>query len=384
MKKSCFNSKKIFGGLLLTVALTLFASCDGVIFDTIRDEVELADATISGDIQNIIRCTYNDMEHVFVSTGKISYRNISSDHDLSGKTIEEYSTDEEKAAFVPAASKKTGFSSFSSPSGFVYALAADSKNLYALTVVIEKDDDGYNVATSRTLWAFDASSADSEWKQIWTASYDEDYSAFLFCTNSPKPEHRHAYFRYGETVYELEGSSELGETGMATGDTDYSTTPTTSAKSCTLLGSTVYFSSAYAMTSNETLVDESTYIYYSSGDNVYYSSDGSAWTSVDLDCDTIYSLGITADYLLAGTDGGIVHTPLSDAIPSSGTADFSTNADSALSTYYEVYAIMVVDPADAETSATIFATANTSSTSASLNNVGLWSYFASEGEWNRE
>ena len=138
------------------------------------------------------------------------------------------------------------------------------------------------------------------------------------------------------------------------------------------------------MASNETLVDDSTYIYYSSGDNVYYSSDGSAWTSVDLDCDTIYSLCITSDYLLAGTDGGIVHTPLSDAIPSSGTADFSTNADSALSTYYEVYAIMVVNPADAETSATIFATANTSSTSASLNNVGLWSYFASEGEWNRE
>ena len=165
---------------------------------------------------------------------------------------------------------------------------------------------------------------------------------------------------------------------------------TSDINSCTVLGSTVHFSSAYAMTSNETSKDESTYIYRSSGDTVYYSTDGESWTSVDLNCDTILSLAITQDYLLAGTASGIVHTPLKadsngkNAIPSSSNADFDTNADSTLSSYYEVPALLVLDPLQKEISATIFATCLTSSTSASLNNVGLWSYFASEGEWNRE
>ena len=384
MKKTFFKNIK-FPAFLLSL-LPLFFSCHGVIFDTIRDEVKLADAVISGDIQDIIR--YKD--DIYVSTGKISHRSVSLTKDINGKSKEEY---KEGEVFVAAADQKSELKSFSSPSGYIYSLAADSNNLYALSVIIEEDDDGYNVPTKRILWCYTATEEGKEgsWKEIWSKSYDgsKDDKAFLFCTNTLNESNRHAYFRYQSKIYELTGEK-LGDTGMTLGTTEHSTTPTSDTNSCTVLGSTVYFSSAYAMTSNETSEADSTYIYRSSGDTVYYSTDGKSWESVDLNCDTILSLAITKDYLLAGTASGIVHTPLKAdsndkyAIPSSGNADFDTNADSTLSSYYEVPALLTIDSSKSEKDATIFATCLTSSTSASLNNVGLWSYFATEGEWNRE
>ena len=106
-----------------TFSFLLFSSCDGVIFHTIRDEVELADAKLSGDIQNIVR--YKD--EIFASTGEIYHRDTSD--------------------------TKKDWASFTNPSSkYVFSLAADSDNLYALSVSLEEDDDGYNVAKSRTLF----------------------------------------------------------------------------------------------------------------------------------------------------------------------------------------------------------------------------------------
>ena len=145
------------------------------------------------------------------------------------------------------------------------------------------------------------------------------------------------------------------------------------------------------MTTNETLDDEASYLYYATGDNVYYSTDASTWTPVDLSCDTILSLAVTQNYLIAGTDEGVVHTPYTTkaendvgGIPTEGTADFDTNADSTLSSYYEVNSVLVIDPSLGEYDGTIYASIDMSGTSASLNNIGLWSYYAYKGKWNRE
>ena len=393
MKK--YNSKiltlcsLVFG----TFVLTSFFSCDGVIFDTIRDEVELDDAEISGDIQSIIRYTLDGVEHIFVSTGEIYHRSVATNVNRNGEEVEDFADS--------VANSKIDWDSFSTPRGFVYSLAADSTNLYAASVVIEEDDDGYNVGTERNLYCYDG----SKWNKIWTASYSSSNAAILFCTNSPKPENREAYFRYGKKIWKLSGTTELSDdsaqyvykasatdssgNALSSIGTELSAEDENSTAinvtSCAKLGGTTYFSSAYAMTTNESPDSDATYIYYSSGDNVYYSNDGSTWTAVDLSCDTIYSLGVTYDYLLAGTDSGIVHTTwASENIPSAGNSDFDTNADSTLSSYYEIPAILVIDSSRHETTGTIYASSVTSSSSASLNNVGLWSYYASEGEWNRE
>lgn len=365
-----------------TLQAGIFSSCSGVIFDEIRNEVELDDAVVSGDIQNIIRYNLDDTESVFVSTGIIYYRSVAKNKDINGTVI----TSENSSTLTAAIDKKTSFKTFSNPSGTVYGLAADSTYLYAISVLIEKDsDEGENLPKTRYLSYYDTAS--SSWKQIWTESYSSSTVAKLFCTNTPQSANRHAYFRYGSKVFELSGSTAINtskDAGMTLGENDNTTLPMKTSNSCTTLGSTVYFSTANAMTSNETFDTASTYIYRSSSSSVYYTQDGSSWTGVDLDSGTIQAMTLSSDYLLAGTSSGIVHTPITDYIPKNGTSDFSTNAASTLSSYYEVPAVAVIDPSQTEKTATIFASAITSSTSASLNNVGLWSYFASKGEWNRE
>jgi hypothetical protein len=379
MKKHNKKTSILFVTISILITGFFFSACDGVIFDEIRKEVKLADAKIAGDIQNIIRFKYKTKECVFVTNGKIRYRSVEPD---------------------VVDNKGVGFSDFSSPSGYVYSIAADTDNLYAMSATIEEDDDGYNAVTKRTLYCYDSGS----WKQIWSEAYSTK-RAFIICTNTNDQTKREAYFVYGSSVYELSGSSTTIDTSDTNSmkcvyaDNNYPTIGTLTTvdplqtplavNSCTSLGGNVYFSSAYAMTSATTSTSGET-AYYSDGAYVYYSTDGSTWESVNLGCDTILSLTITNDYLLAGTSDGIVHTPINvdtnslAAVPSSGTADFTTNADSALSSYYEIPALLAIDPKKNETAGTIYASSITSSSSASLNNVGLWSYYASTGEWNRE
>lgn len=384
MKRYNSRIKILFSALLAVTAASIFSACDGVVFHDIRKEVKLEKAKISGDIHNIVRLNYNGVEHVFASNGTIYYRSVNADTNLGTVTIN---------------SKIDWNDDLPNPGDHVFSLAANTKYLYAATIEIEKDDDGYNVPTSRSLWCFDTDS--KAWVRIYTAKYSSTLSFILFCTNTPKPDHRKAYFRYGTSVWELSGTTVLtadnkmkAKESLSEGETfasfDNTTKPTYATKSCAFFNGEVYFSSSDAMATNETSNKDATYIYRSLADNIIYSTDATSWTMVNLNHKTILSIALTADYLLAGTTGGIIHTLLQAdskkivAIPAAGHVDFSTNADAALSSYYDVQAVLVVNPSSAETAATIFATAETSSTSASLNNVGLWSYFSSRNEWNRE
>lgn len=390
MKKSI---SKILTAFSLISAL-FFSSCDGVIFYTIRDEVELDDAEISGDIAKVVRYQLDGVENVFVANGKIYCRSVDTAHDASGNEVE--FTDS-------VANSKIDWTTFAKPSGIVYDLAADSQYLYAVAIIYDDDDDGYNVPTTRTVYCYDSSS--SSWTSIFSATYSSSVSSRLFCTNAPKNDNRKAYFRYGSDIYELNGTAQLGDdiaAGFVYATADNAsvgtfTTPEDSSStafnplSCAYFNGTVYFTALYAMTTNETLDDEASYLYYATGDNVYYSTDASTWTPVDLSCDTILSLAVTQNYLIAGTDEGIVHTPYTTkaendvgGIPTEGTADFDTNADSTLSSYYEVNSVLVIDPSLGEYDGTIYASIDMSGTSASLNNIGLWSYYAYKGKWNRE
>jgi len=394
--------KKIVNFIFASIFSVFLFSCHGIIFDEIRNEVELDDAKVSGQIKSIVRYSYDcdsdgeKEECVFTATGKIYYRNISSTENSSGEKVTEFADS--------IASKKIGFSSFSKPSsGRVLSLAADKTYLYALVADVETDDDDdTNGTTTRQIWSFDG----SKWTQIVTTAYSSSYGFVLFCTNSPKSENREAYFRYGSKVYKLseykpkedaeidedqggyvyanEGNSYIGTYTQ----TENSSSTALEVKSCAMLNGTVYFSSEPSLVSDETEDDDASYLYFGNSDDVYYSQDGSSWTSVDLDCSKILCLGVTDNYLLIGTTEGIAHILLktirTEGTSSASTTSFDNNAASALSSYYKVPAILVVNPALDETSGTIFASSITSSTSASLNNVGLWSYFSSEGKWNRE
>lgn len=358
-----------------------FLSCNDVIFDEIRNEVKLDDAKVFGDIKSIIRYTLNGEECIFVADGKdILYRSVAGD--TVGQKIDW---------------KELPFSSTT-----VYDLAADAEYLYAFSLSWGEDEDGYNVPITRSVWC----SADgSNWEMIFEEPYSDRTAAILFCTNTIKAENRHAYFRIGSETYELSGATKKEELKpfSVEKNSDYICSSkkvdgaaseeqnSFAPKNCTVLNGEVYFSSASAIASNETADTDATHIYYSSGDNVYYSSDGTAWERVDLNCDTIRCMATTNDYFYAGTTEGVVHTPWNPekhGVPSNGNSDFSNNANSALSSYYEIQSILVVNPEEKERECTMFASldfeGSTSSSSANMKNIGLWSYYPFRSEWNRE
>lgn len=353
---------KCFFTVLLSVPLFSFLSCNDVIFDDIRNEVELDDATISGSIVSIVR--YKD--DIYVANGEINHQ--------------------------PKSSTSSSWSELATPGTSVYQLAADGTYLYALSLSYEDDDDGYNVPDKRILYRYDG----SNWETLLTMGYTSNYF-FVFCTNTPKEANRKAYLRYGSSVYDLSSVTTTDSTS-----TDSWTELTETASGITLLGDSigsvesatylkdkgVILSPYRASTSNETEDDEATYVYTASGETIYYSADGESWSSVSPADEDILSMGFTQDYILLGTDEGIEHVAVTNSVPSGSTSDFDNNAQSALSTYYMIEALLVADPSKNEDSTPIFASVefdgSSSSTSATLENVGLWAYYPSEDEWNRE
>lgn len=400
-----FNSKNNFIISLASLCLlSVFSSCgfdDEGIFYSVRNEIELDDSDISGDVHAIIRFPVGGDEHLFVTNGDILHRSIAVNKDSNGKTVSSLTNS------IANSKNSDYWSKFANPNGHTHGLAADTTYLYALSYSEKINDDGENVGDNRYLWCY----ADGAWKQIWTASYSSSTSAILFGTNTLNPANRSAYFRYGSKVWKLSGTTVLSDSNVMdsttitstvkTVDNDPNTKPTSLARSCVYFNGSVYFSSAYSFVTNETMsLDSSgnisytapTYAYriYRDGaseskDVVYYTNDFSTWASRSMDCDTIHCLAVTSDYLIAGTDSGMKHTPWeSSGVPKSGNSNFSTNAASVFSSYYRIENILVVDPSLTETGTSIYASSTSSSTYASSKNIGLWSYYPTKGKWNRE
>lgn len=377
MKKSL----KTFFAAFLSVLVFSFLSCNDVIFADIRNEVKLNDPTVSGSIQAIVRYKKN----IYVANGRIYHQ--------------------------PKTTTSTGnWEELETPETTIYNLAADNECLYAVSLSYTDDDDGYNVGNERKLWRgtvnedSDGNVTDVTWECLLTVDYSS--TAFLiFCTNTPIEDNRYAFFRYDGVVYKLSSSIEAGQTdpaawSEAVENTDYysiaNSGNSSDVLSATYLdGKGVILSPYCSATSNEYVDDDTgtevqaTCVYTASGDDIYYSTDGSDWSNyIDTDSDTIISMGFTQDYMLLGTTEGIQHVIISSNVPGSSVQDFDNNAASALSSYYEVPALLVVNPGASEYSTQIFAAAefsgSSSSTSATLDNVGLWGYYPDEDEWNRE
>lgn len=507
----------LLAGAVVALAAFTTLSCQGIIFATIREEIALEDAQITGVINSVVRFAMNT-EVTETST------------DLEGNETQTTVTEEHEFLFcqngdiwkkdVNAAANgnpnTTGpyggqWVEVAKPDSNIIKLAADSNYLYALAAptYADTDDSGENIESGRTLYY---TSDGVEWTAVAFDGSTELSSSTtpLFCTNAPQKAHRHAYIRIDTVVYELNGAT---PTALTTGSDSPATAPTTASKSATVLGGDVYFSTGFAMASNETFDADATAIYYGNGDDLYYSLDGSTWTSVGDPGDTIYSMACTSDYLLLGTDDGLIHVALNpgtvtknteydlssygvtnaslvtaglltlevsvtdindvertvvriipaenvvfdgdvatvtigdtqeeytvseygltvenqlageleikteegtetiviallddsgepiiaasvsenvaivpvtvtvDGVPSGSTSDFTTNADSTLSSYYQVRTILAADPALSETAGDIYGSTAFSGTSASFSNVCLWAYYPGRGKWNCE
>lgn len=370
MKFNLFN--KIVFACLLALSVLAFCSCQQVVFDNIRKEVELEDGMIAGDIRSIIRFK----NRFYIANGGIYYKQTT--WNFYGCWIKTFS-----------------------PVGQVINLAADGKYLYALVGISEENTkEGKNEGVRRDLYCSEDGISWSLVSQFGTKgsiAYNTKYpiSIYLFCTNTIDSSNRSAYVVVNDgtkgavnKAYKLDGKtvSEL-ELGVTDASKKPCSNPVLVSRSCVYYNGDVYFFNSTASTTNETNLSPATMYYYGFG--TYLRWGGEKVNSVGVSCEAVLqSLAVTADYLLIGTNAGIYHRKFTNKIPSLVSVDFTTNASSTLSAAYTVLSLLVVYPELTELKTPIYAsqvyTGNGSSNSAQFDHIGLWAYYPNRGNWNRE
>ena len=234
-----------------------------------------------------------------------------------------------------------------------------------------------------------------------------DASIHLFCTNSPNPTHRKAYIRIGgggassakcNTNYGTDGNGgiiQLDGTNNGTSIAKGADGAGLSTLSALYYNNKVNFLDYLAAGTNEAASSSSpaTYVYYASSETLYSFPVSSPGTKTSASLSTskdIISMAVTSDSILLGTNGnGIFRVTHNTAgKPASSTSSFSTNAQSVMYSPYIVRTLFCVSPDLNETATTLYASLQfrytAQSASADYGNVGLWSYYPTRGNWNKE
>lgn len=383
-------SKSIISVFIFS-AISVFTSCNGVVFDTIREEVKLSDAQIQGTVHSLIRVTNSSdsKEYLYLSANPVVWKkNVDEAVKNGGTDPTDYTT-----------SEHGHWSTTSRPGNNYVRLAANHNGeIYSLSSIVkEVTDDGEMKEISRELKYLDTSDKDAVWQ---TVTFDDESitseissDSSIFCTNTPKYKNRYAFVRIDEKIYKLEGGKatlieESSEYNFTSGDNSTSIYSNARGVS-TFDGSTFYFTETAAITSNESYNSDATMIYYASGTTVYYRAAGdSGWTSVSCDSSDIRSIAVTKNKLLLGTTSGLDNTALNEGKPTGSATTISANATSTLSSSYTVPILLTIDPTKSDTATDIYAASNfegnPSSTSATRKNASLWSYYPARSKWNRE
>lgn len=383
-------SKSIISVFIFS-AISVFTSCNGVVFDTIREEVKLSDAQIQGTVHSLIRVTYSSdsKEYLYLSANPVVWKkDVDKAVKNDGTDPTDYTT-----------SEHGHWSTTSRPGNNYVRLAANHNGeIYSLSSIVkEVTDDGEMKEISRELKYLDTSDKNAVWQ---TVTFDDEsitseisLASSIFCTNTPKNENRYAFVRIDGKIYKLEGGKatlieESSEYNFTSGDNSTSIYSNASGVS-TFNGRTFYFTETAAITSNESYNSDATIIYYASGTTVYYRAAGdSGWTSVSCDSSNIRSIAVTKDKLLLGTTSGLDNTALNEGKPTGSATTISANATSTLSSSYTVPILLTIDPTKSDTATDIYAASNfegnPSSTSATRKNASLWSYYPARSKWNRE
>lgn len=383
-------SKSIIS-VFIFYAISLFTSCNGVVFDTIREEVKLSDAQIQGTVHSLIRVTDSSdkKEYLYLSANPVVWKKDIDNAVKNGGTDSTDYTTSEHGHWLTA----------SRPGNNYVRLAANHNGeIYSLSSIVkEVTDDGEMKEISRELKYLDTSVKDADWQPV---TFDDEsitseisLDSSIFCTNTPKNENRYAFVRIDGKIYKLEGGKatlieESSEYNFTSGDN--STSIYSSAKGVsTFDGRIFYFTGSAAITSNESYNSDATMIYYADSTTVYYRAVGdSGWTAVSCDSSAIRSIAVTKDKLLLGTTSGLDNTALNGGKPTGSATTISANATSTLSSSYIVPILLTIDPTKSDTATDIYAASNfegnPSSTSATRKNASLWSYYPARSKWNRE
>ena len=360
--------EKFFFSFALICAAFFLGGCQDVIFANIRKEVKLNDGTVSGSIRALIRFEDGGQEYIYLANGKAVYRKA------SPEDVKEH----KEGGWEKVCSGGSG-----GLGKYVVTLAADATHLYALAATWDENTNkGQNRWYTRAIYASD--NGGLNWSVVHniptspTGTGSDNSEVYLFCTNTIKKDNRSAYFNVGRTGYKLSsGSATLSDDAKG-------------AASCAYVDGEVKFAPAsstyYGSTSctNEGIGGDidSKVRYYSNGGTLKWAGALEGERSVG---SRIYSLAVTKDTLLVGTESGIRHYRLNnDGSVGGDLGDFATNADAIMSGGYEVNALLVVDPSKNETENTIYAAIDFEGRSQQFDHVCIWAYYPGRGNWNRD
>lgn len=402
--------KKIFISSFAVFVLSLFMSCQGVIFDEINKEVALEGSDISGEVLSIARFTDSEnKEFIFVACGTVFKKNV----DSAAKGTPSSS----KGNWI--GEKKGEEEDWVTYEGYMSSIISNNKKeLYALSFDIQSvDSEGENLPQSYTLfWSSDEAkswntvkySDGSEVKVVTSGtSIGADGVRCLFGTNAPQLAHRRAFFtvpgKYYDTeekkdkdgfnVYMLEGgvATRLDSVSDSELPVDGEKSEIAASKykyiSAAYLAGKFYFSTDKAITTDETYSKEAKYIYSGTDTNLKYRGVSAGYTTARSDMSSILSIACQSDCLLIGTTSGIQKILLTDGVPGNdGTLLY--NAGSALSSYYEIHNVFAVDSSQPDGTGDLYATltveGNPSNSNASTKNEGLWAFYKFREHWNKE
>ena len=400
--------------------LFLLTGCFSPVFYEIRKDVEPEEATVSGVINSITRYTVDGKEYLVVSADEgLRYKDISIQAHGAWQSFD-----------LTSAIEGFSYHSYdyfnSQHNGYqIIKVLADSTYLYVVGAAYTNDDsEGITMPSDICIWGgtvtldSDGKWVNGGWKKIevpentfrfyqYSSYY---YSAFsVFQTNSPLQKNRKVYIRsgnadaynsnYKETSYYSLENCTVTKVSISPSDS----TSTTNISSVVILNDKPVFFNSIAATTNETYTTEATRIYYGDGEDLYYSdADGSTSFVKALNTgNKISCLATCSDSILIGRAyyastsssayGGLVKTSLTNGVPGSELIDFSTNASFQLSTAYFIDSLVNSTPDKSELESALYASvsfmgsgSSTSSESISYDNIGLWSYYPSRGNWNRE
>ena len=393
--------------LILLPFLLLLNSCWDPVFYEIRKDVVPESATVSGNIGQITRFTMNSEEYFFLSAnGGLRYKKANDENHGSWASME-----------TPFPLMTFDFDSTGMKGCQLIGVFASSDTLYLIAAPYAVSTyDGITNPEQLQVWAHKNTGSweENEWVHINKNSsinyFPYEYDSlnevhkskfYLFQTNAPKADHRHFYLL--SYIYNEE-SKESKETYFEFKGTDVPENVTDTVKSNIKYGSHAYsaawfndkvlFFDAKAAITDENSKDDAKNIYFASGTNLCrYLSSGEYETT----CSTgtpISSLALAKDSILMGLgnitstssdNGGIKRVLLdSDGKPDSYTSDFKTNANFQISSAYTVLSLLNATPEKKEIDSALYASITFSGYSGLYDNIGLWSYYPSRGNWNRE
>ncbi len=414
--------KKTLGLIFFAFLTTIvFTACFNPVYYEVMNDVAPEEATVSGNINSVSRYTVgnnSDNEYlVLAANNGLRYKLAS--NQLHGSWCLYDVT-----SVIPGFAYHSYDYTNSTHNGYqILKVLADSDYIYLFCASYANSDYGTTVANGFYLWALKPSvnsngswsTTDCEVKVVSipdntfpTFFYSElQYSAFsIFSTNSPQRANRRIYIRSGvlNTIYSTITYYQLSN-GIISSAGNLSPVDSTDVNQISSVvmfnGSPVFFNSQ-ASTTNETYTSPATRIYYGNGYFLFYSdTSGSNFTNILNTGASITSLMTTADTILIGrgyvpttssstsSAGGIVRTTLTDGIPGTILYDFTSNASFKLTSSYNILSLVNASPDKTEAESSMYATVNfygsgSSSSSVSYDDVGLWSYYPTRGNWNRE